>query len=163
MFDQMNLSQTKSEQVASCDRNSLVLSRFGFRVGRGLSVLMLFLAFALTAESALGQWIEERDLVGPYVDGEPFDLLYLNEQGEDAILKIAPLAKPPKKPLPDRGELIFATLTPDGFQQHSRAQLIAPTRQQLNKRGGVVWAHPAIADGYIYVRSDEELLRASLR
>jgi outer membrane protein assembly factor BamB len=65
--------------------------------------------------------------------------------------------------LNDRGELIFATLTPDGFHEHSRAKLIKPTRQQLNKRDGVVWAHPAIADGYIYIRSDEELVRAPLR
>ena len=65
--------------------------------------------------------------------------------------------------LNDRGELIFATLAPDGFHEQSRANLIAPTRKQLNKRGGVVWSHPAIADGYIYARSDVELVRASLR
>ena len=65
--------------------------------------------------------------------------------------------------LNDRGELIFATLAPDGFHEHSRAALIAPTRKQLNKRGGVVWSHPAIADGYIYARSDVELVRAPLR
>jgi len=65
--------------------------------------------------------------------------------------------------LNDRGELIFATLTPSGFQEHSRAKLIAPTREQLNKRDGVVWAHPAIADGFIYIRSDVELVCASLR
>tara|TARA_R110002049_G_scaffold27321_2_gene93998 strand:+ start:61412 stop:62710 length:1299 start_codon:yes stop_codon:yes gene_type:complete len=65
--------------------------------------------------------------------------------------------------LNDRGQLIFATLTPDGYHEHSRAMLIGPTRKQLNKRDGVVWAHPAIADGYIYARSDKELVRASLK
>ena len=35
-------------------------------------------------------------------------MLYLNEQGEYAILKISPLAKAPVKPMPDRGELVFA-------------------------------------------------------
>lgn len=65
--------------------------------------------------------------------------------------------------LNDQGELIFATLAPEGYIEHSRTQLIAPTRLQLNRRNGVTWAHPAIADGMIYARSDEELICASLR
>ncbi|MFK8111292.1 MAG: PQQ-binding-like beta-propeller repeat protein [Rubripirellula sp.] len=64
--------------------------------------------------------------------------------------------------LNDQGELIFATVDPDGYHEHSRAKLIAPTRMQLNKRGGVTWAHPAIANGFIYARSDKELVCASL-
>lgn len=63
----------------------------------------------------------------------------------------------------DRGELIFATLSPKGYDEHSRTKLIAPTRKQLNKRDGVVWAAPAIANGFIYARSDKELICASLR
>jgi outer membrane protein assembly factor BamB len=63
----------------------------------------------------------------------------------------------------DRGHLIFATLSPDGYHEHSRAALIKPTQQQLRRRGGVVWAHPAIADGLIYIRSDKELVCASIR
>ncbi|KAA1261731.1 outer membrane biogenesis protein BamB [Rubripirellula obstinata] len=62
----------------------------------------------------------------------------------------------------DRGHLILATLSPDGYQEHSRAALIKPTRQQLRRRGGVAWAHPAIADGMIYIRSDTELVCASI-
>ena len=65
--------------------------------------------------------------------------------------------------LNDQGELIFATLTPEGFQEHSRTKLLDPTRRQLNRRDGVTWAHPAIADGFIYARNDEELMCASLR
>jgi outer membrane protein assembly factor BamB len=65
--------------------------------------------------------------------------------------------------LNDQGQLIFATLSPQGFQEHSRAKLIEPTRKQLNRRGGVTWSHPAIADGYIFARSDTELVCASLR
>jgi len=64
--------------------------------------------------------------------------------------------------LNDQGHLIFATLSPTGYAEHSRAKLIAPTRMQLNKRGGVTWSHPAIANGYIYARSDKELVCASL-
>ncbi len=60
----------------------------------------------------------------------------------------------------EQGQLISASLSPAGYVEHSRAALIAPTRQQLNRRDGVTWAHPAIADGHIYVRSDKELLCA---
>lgn len=63
----------------------------------------------------------------------------------------------------DQGELIFANLTPEGFEEISRAKLIAPTKRQLNRRGGVTWSHPAISDGYIYIRNDKELLRASIK
>ncbi|MCM2370998.1 outer membrane protein assembly factor BamB family protein [Aporhodopirellula aestuarii] len=63
----------------------------------------------------------------------------------------------------DQGELIFATLSRQGYSEHSRTKLLAPTRKQLPRRGGVTWAHPAIADGYIYARSDNELISASLR
>lgn len=62
----------------------------------------------------------------------------------------------------DQGYLIFATLSPEGYQEHSRAKLIAPTRKQLRKRNGVAWSHPAIANGHIYIRSDKELVCASL-
>jgi outer membrane protein assembly factor BamB len=64
--------------------------------------------------------------------------------------------------LNDQGHLIFATLSPEGYTEHSRAKLIAPTLKQLSRRGGVVWAHPAIANGHIYARSDKELICASL-
>ncbi len=62
----------------------------------------------------------------------------------------------------DQGELIFAKLDPNGFHESSRTKLLAPTRKQLPKRGGVTWSHPAIANGHIYARSDEELMCASL-
>lgn len=65
--------------------------------------------------------------------------------------------------LNDRGELIFGRLTPEGFRELSRAQLISPTTQQLNRRDGVVWAHPALADGFIFARNDEQLVCCSLR
>lgn len=65
--------------------------------------------------------------------------------------------------LNEQGELIFARCTPDGFEESSRCRLISPTKKQLNRRSGVVWAHPAIANGDIFVRSDKELVCASLR
>ena len=62
----------------------------------------------------------------------------------------------------ERGELLIVTLSPQGVQIHSRAQLIQPTRGQLNQRGGVVWSHPAFAYRHIFARNDEELICASL-
>ena len=67
--------------------------------------------------------------------------------------------------LNENGELISATLSPEGYEEHSRAKFIAPTRKQLRRRGraGVVWSHPAIANGHIFARSDTELVCAELK
>ena len=62
----------------------------------------------------------------------------------------------------ERGELLLTRLSPDGVQILDRAQLIEPTREQLNKREGVCWTHPAFAERSIFVRNDERLVRASL-
>ncbi len=64
--------------------------------------------------------------------------------------------------LNDQGELLFTTLSRDGITIRSRSKLLPRTEQQLNRRGGVVWSHPAIADGRIYARNDEALVCASL-
>ncbi|MEM0925337.1 MAG: hypothetical protein AAGJ83_04815 [Planctomycetota bacterium] len=64
--------------------------------------------------------------------------------------------------LNDRGELLLTTLSRDGVKVHSRSDLLSPTTQQLRRRGGVVWSHPAIANGMIYARNDRELVCASL-
>jgi outer membrane protein assembly factor BamB len=65
--------------------------------------------------------------------------------------------------LNDQGELLFTTLSRDGIEIRSRSKLIDQTTQQLKRRGGVVWSHPAIANGLIYARNDKELVCASLR
>jgi outer membrane protein assembly factor BamB len=63
----------------------------------------------------------------------------------------------------DRGELILARLTPEGFQEISRAQLLEPTRaQDPRRRGGVAWAHPAFAYGHVFNRNDVALVCADL-
>jgi len=67
---------------------------------------LFWLFFAALPSHA--QWIKKEDLKGDYVDGEPFDLVFLNEAGEFAILKTKPIkGKLPPNPLPERGELIF--------------------------------------------------------
>ena len=65
--------------------------------------------------------------------------------------------------LNERGQLIIAKLTPRGYTEVSRAQLIKPTRGQLNQRGGVAWSHPAFAYQHVFARNDEELICADLR
>jgi outer membrane protein assembly factor BamB len=63
----------------------------------------------------------------------------------------------------ERGQLIIARLSPKGYEEISRAQLIQPTRGQLGERGGVCWAHPAFAYGHVFARSDTELVCANLK
>jgi outer membrane protein assembly factor BamB len=62
----------------------------------------------------------------------------------------------------ERGELILGKLSPDGFQEISRAKLLEPTTDQLRQRGGVCWSHPAFANRCVFVRNDRELVCASL-
>ena len=62
----------------------------------------------------------------------------------------------------ERGELVIARLSPRGYEEISRAKLIAPTKVQLSMRGGVCWSHPAFADRHVFARNDEELVCASV-
>jgi outer membrane protein assembly factor BamB len=62
----------------------------------------------------------------------------------------------------ERGELLIGELSPEGFRELSRAALIEPTREQLNERGGVCWAHPAFAYRHVFARNDEILVCADL-
>ena len=65
----------------------------------------------------------------------------------------------------DRGELIIATLSPKGYNEISRAELITPTHPSINRRklGMVVqWSHPAYANKHVITRNNEEIVRFSL-
>ena len=62
----------------------------------------------------------------------------------------------------ERGELIIAKLSPQGYEEISRAKLIEPTTGQLRRRNGVTWSHPAFADRHVFARNDEELVCADL-
>jgi len=62
----------------------------------------------------------------------------------------------------DQGELIIATLSPEGFNEISRAKVIDPTSGQLNRGGGVSWSHPAYANKHVFIRSDDELICVNL-
>lgn len=62
----------------------------------------------------------------------------------------------------ERGELITSRLSPKGFDEIDRAKLIEPTEDQLRRRGGVTWAHPAFANKTVFIRNDKRILAASL-
>ena len=62
----------------------------------------------------------------------------------------------------ERGELIISRLSPRGFNEISRAKLLEPTQEQLSRRGGVCWAHPAFANRHVFARNDKEIVCASL-
>lgn len=62
----------------------------------------------------------------------------------------------------ERGELIIAKLSPQGFEEISRAKLIDPTTKQLRQRKGVCWSHPAYANKCVFARNDNEIVCASL-
>lgn len=62
----------------------------------------------------------------------------------------------------ERGELVIARLSPQRFEEISRAKLIDPTTEQLRQRGGVCWSHPAYANRRVFARSDKEIVCANL-
>ncbi|MFT5300354.1 MAG: peptide/nickel transport system substrate-binding protein [Mariniblastus sp.] len=79
-----------------------------------LALAMAFVALVFLPSQATAQVVERQDLVGPFVDGDPFDVIYLNDKGDDAIMKVKPLGKGlPKTPYPDRGQLVFEFLNDD--------------------------------------------------
>ncbi len=63
----------------------------------------------------------------------------------------------------ENGELIIAKMSEKGYDEISRAKLIEPTKEQLNRGGtGVTWAHPAFAYKHVFIRSDKELVCGDL-
>jgi outer membrane protein assembly factor BamB len=60
----------------------------------------------------------------------------------------------------DKGELIRARLTPQGYQEISRVAVLEPTMPFAGRN--VAWSPPAYANGHIFARSGKELVCASL-
>jgi outer membrane protein assembly factor BamB len=56
------------------------------------------------------------------------------------------------------GELVLTTLSPNGFTDHGRVELLSPVQISPNPRGGVNWAYPAFAGRKIVARSDAQLV-----
>ena len=59
------------------------------------------------------------------------------------------------------GELILAKLSPQGYNEVSRATLVEPTYQFGGRK--LTWAAPSFANGHVYARSEKEVVCASLR
>ena len=64
----------------------------------------------------------------------------------------------------DRGELIMARLSPEGYEELGRTKLIEPTTPAYNRRElrKTHLVHPAYANRRIYTRNDEEIICLSL-
>jgi len=60
----------------------------------------------------------------------------------------------------DQGDLILAQLTPQGYDEISRARLLAPTSPFVSKK--FAWTPPSYANRHVFARNDEELVCASL-
>jgi outer membrane protein assembly factor BamB len=60
----------------------------------------------------------------------------------------------------EQGDLIIARLTPQGYDEVSRAHLLDPTNRLAGRP--VLWSHPAFANKCVYVRNDKELICVSL-
>lgn len=60
----------------------------------------------------------------------------------------------------EQGEMIFAKLSPAGYEEFCRAKLIEPT--QPIQRRMTVWSHPAFAMRSVFARNDGELIRVNL-
>jgi outer membrane protein assembly factor BamB len=60
----------------------------------------------------------------------------------------------------DQGDLIIANMSPKGYEEISRAHVIAPTNPDANRP--VVWSHPAFANKCVYWRNDKEIVCVSM-
>ena len=60
----------------------------------------------------------------------------------------------------EKGDLIIARLSPQGYDEVSRAHVIDPVNTDPGR--GVVWSHPAFANRHAYIRNDRELVCVDL-
>ena len=60
----------------------------------------------------------------------------------------------------DSGELILAKLTPKGYTEIDRAQIVEPVESSRGRQ--VVWAHPAFANRCVFARNNKEIVCVSL-
>lgn len=60
----------------------------------------------------------------------------------------------------ETGDLIIARLTPEKYEEISRAHLLEPTQNAFGRP--VVWSHPAFANKCIFARNDKEIVCAGL-
>jgi outer membrane protein assembly factor BamB len=95
-------------------------------------------------EASTGNQLWETDKV---TDSKSGASIHLTANGDSALL------------YNDRGDLIRARLTPQGYQEISRARVLEPPATWNRK---CAWAVPAFANRHIYARTSKELVCASL-
>src|SRR5262249_27436505 len=60
----------------------------------------------------------------------------------------------------EKGDLLIAKLTPNGYEEIDRTHLLEPTNGMAGRP--VVWTHPAFANRCCYARNDKEIVCVSL-
>ena len=60
----------------------------------------------------------------------------------------------------DNGELMFANLSPEGFEVIDKAKILEPT--SVARGRDVVWSHPAYSNKKMFVRNDKEIVCVDL-
>jgi len=60
----------------------------------------------------------------------------------------------------ETGALVLAKLSPKGYEEISRAQILEPTQSAFGRN--VVWSHPAFANRCMFARNDREIVCVSL-
>ena len=60
----------------------------------------------------------------------------------------------------DQGDLIIAKMSPKGFEEIDRANVIKPSQTARGRE--VVWSHPAFANRRMYARNDKEIICVDL-
>ncbi len=84
-------------------------------------VVCLCVALLSATDQSVGQVIKDGEWPSPLMDEEPFDLIYLDEKSDSAVIKIIPLDDP-KLPFPAEGTLKFE------FREDSEFLLQVPFR-----------------------------------
>jgi outer membrane protein assembly factor BamB len=60
----------------------------------------------------------------------------------------------------DQGDLILAELSPKGYKEIDRANILKPTHDARGRT--VVWSHPAFAQKCVFARNDKEIVCVSM-
>ena len=61
------------------------------------------------------------------------------------------------------GDLVIARLTPKGYEEISRANILTPTNTMAPPPGRrIIWSHPAFANRSVYARNDREIVCVSM-
>ena len=61
------------------------------------------------------------------------------------------------------GDLIIAKLSPTGYEEIDRANILVPTNTMAPPKGRrVIWSHPAFANRSVYARNDKEIVCVSM-